>query len=660
LTFEGRHRSKAGHIFPVEINARYFEYDGQGYNLALARGITERKRAEQRVALLSFALDHVGEAVFLIDADARFRYVNEEACRTLRCTRDELLGMTVPETDPDYAMDTWRRRRDEVSLHSSRTFESRHRSKDGRVFPIEVPGGVRSSRPARGLHRRRGRRQERPRHRGRGLPGQAVRGRSADRGPGDARPPAGGLACATPSACATIPPVRRPRSARHLALAVGVLLTAASARTLASSGATDPVAPVLVALAAMLGAAKLGGHLAARLGQPPVLGELCAGLLLGNLDLLGIHALDFVQNDASVDIVARIGIVVLLFEVGLESTVRDMLRVGWASLLVATLGVIAPFALGWGVGALLLPDRGVYVHAFLGATLTATSVGITARVLRDLGQAGTPTARVILGAAVIDDVQGLLVLAVMTALIGAAGAHGGVSWGGIGLTVVKAVAFLAGALALGALVTPRLFRFTARLEGTGVLLVTALVFCFVLASIASVIGLAPIVGAYAAGLILEPVHLRPFTEHGELPLEELIKPVSAFLVPVFFVLMGMRVELRALARPEILGLAGLLIAVAVAGKQVCSLGAFGPGLDRLSIGIGMIPRGEVGLIFANMGLGLSIRGERIVDQATYAAVVLMVIVTTLLAPPALKWSLARSQRHRPGTEAPPRAAAGGG
>ncbi|HEY3354910.1 MAG TPA: cation:proton antiporter [Polyangia bacterium] len=438
--------------------------------------------------------------------------------------------------------------------------------------------------------------------------------------------------------------MRRTLTTRQAAVAVGVALVVAAARALADGGAPpDPVTPVLVGLAIMLGGAKLAGDLAARLGQPPVLGELCVGVLLGNLDLLGVGWLTAIKADAGVDVVARIGIVVLLFEVGLESTVRDMMRVGWVSLAVASIGVVVPFALGWGVGALLLPDHSVYVHAFLGATLTATSVGITARVLRDLGCSTTPTARVILGAAVIDDVQGLLILAVVGGVIGAAATGAGVSWTGIGFVLLKAVLFLVGALALGALVSPRLFGFTARLQGTGVLLTTALVFCFALAAGASFIGLAPIVGAYAAGLILEPVHYRPFADHGERELEELVQPVSALLVPVFFVLMGMRVDLRAFARPEVLGLAGLLIAAAIGGKQACSLAAFGPGLDRLSVGIGMIPRGEVGLIFANIGLGLAVRGERIVDQATYSAVVLMVIVTTLITPPALKWSLARNR-----------------
>jgi Kef-type K+ transport system membrane component KefB len=321
-----------------------------------------------------------------------------------------------------------------------------------------------------------------------------------------------------------------------------------------------------------------------------------------------------------------------------------MLKVGWSSLLVATLGVIAPFALGWGVGAWLLPGHSAYVHAFLGATLCATSVGITARVLQDLGRSSSSEGRIILGAAVIDDVMGLVILSLVTGMIAAANGGGTISAGEIGLILGKATGFLVGALVVGVLLSGRLFRLASRLRAGGVLLATALAMCFGFAWAADAIGLAPIVGAFAAGLILEETHYRSFVDQGEHELEELIHPISSFLVPVFFVLMGMRTDLRAFAEPGLLELATALTVVAILGKQVCSLGVIGRGLDRLSVGIGMIPRGEVGLIFANIGLGLTIAGERVIDQATFSAVVVMVIVTTMVTPPALKWSLGRRQR----------------
>jgi Kef-type K+ transport system membrane component KefB len=409
---------------------------------------------------------------------------------------------------------------------------------------------------------------------------------------------------------------------------------------------TDPVAPVVLALAIILAAAKLMGHLAARLGQPAVLGELLAGVALGSADLAGIGWFQGIERDATIEIFARLGVVILLFEVGLESTVRDMLKVGWPSFFVAILGVVAPFALGWGVGAWLMPDRSVYVHAFLGATLTATSVGITARVLQDLNQSQSPEARIILGAAVIDDVLGLVILAAVGGVIATVNAGGLPSYDAISIVLVKAVVFLVGSLVLGVYLSPRVFGLAARLRGRGVLLATALVFCFTLAYLASVIGLAPIVGAYSAGLILEDTHFRDFADRGEQQLERLVHPISTFLVPVFFVVMGMRVDLSAFARFDVLGMAALLTAAAILGKQLCSLGALGQPLDRLSIGIGMIPRGEVGLIFANIGLGLTVAGQRVIDERTFSAVVVMVIVTTMATPPALKWSLARRSGSR--------------
>lgn len=406
----------------------------------------------------------------------------------------------------------------------------------------------------------------------------------------------------------------------------------------------DPIAPVLLALALILAGAKLGGDVAERLGQPAVLGELVVGIVLGNLDLLGAPWFRAVAADRTIDILARLGVVLLLFEVGLESTVGDMLKVGGRALLVAVLGVVTPWALGWGVGAFLLPDRGPYEHAFLGATLTATSVGITARVLKDLGRSHTPEARIILGAAVIDDVLGLVILAVVASVIAAADVGTGLSYAAVVTVLAKAVVFLCGGLALGVALSPRLFAAVGRLRGGGLLLATGLVFCFIVAYLASAVGLAAIVGAYTAGLVLDEAHWGKLVRHGERRLEELVRPIGSLLVPVFFVLMGMRVELRSFTHLAPLGLAGLLTVAAVAGKQACALGGLGAAVDRVSIGIGMIPRGEVGLIFANLGSSLTLRGVPIIDSEVFSSVVMMVVLTTLLTPPALKWSLARRDR----------------
>lgn len=424
-------------------------------------------------------------------------------------------------------------------------------------------------------------------------------------------------------------------------LPVALCLSASGAAAAPVTNHGDPLAPALLGLAVILLAAKIGGDLAARIGQPPVLGELLAGVVLGNLDLLGVGWAEPWQSAPAVEVLASLGVLMLLFEVGLESTVGDMLKVGVPSMLVAVVGVTIPFVLGWGVGAVMLPQQSAYAHAFLGATLTATSVGITARVFQDLGRSRSLEARVILGAAVIDDVLGLVILAIVSGVIVAADQGTAPSVTDIALVLAKAVVFLVGALVIGLRLSPVLFRLLSALRVRGVLLAAALAFCFALAYLAAVVGLAPIVGAYAAGLILEDAHFRDLADRREHALPDLIHPLSAFLAPVFFVLTGMRVTLDALARTDVLALGILLTMAAVIGKLAAGLGAFGTPLDRLSIGIGMVPRGEVGLIFASIGLTLTVGDERVVDGGLYSAVVMMVLVTTLVTPPALKWSLHR-------------------
>lgn len=425
---------------------------------------------------------------------------------------------------------------------------------------------------------------------------------------------------------------------RLLALALGVATTPSLA---GGSGHGDPAAPVILALAVILVAAKLGGDLAMRINQPAVLGELLMGVVLGNVSLLGVQVFEPIAADAFIDMFSRVGVIILLFEVGLESTVSQMMKVGLSALLVALVGVVTPFALGYGVVRWLLPAQSLYVALFIGATLTATSVGITARVLKDLEKSQTPEARIILGAAVIDDVLGLVILAVVTGIIGAADRGTELAMGDIGLTMLKAVLFLVGSLVIGVWASPRLFHLASLLRARMVLLAFALAFCFGLSWLADFIGLAPIVGAFAAGLILEEVHYRDLQTKEHHTLEGLIHPISYFLVPVFFVLMGMRTNLESFLAPGVLTLAGVLSLVAIAGKLVAGVGALGPGLNRVAIGVGMVPRGEVGLIFASIGSQLTVKGEKVVDANIFSAVVVMVILTTMVTPPVLKWALAR-------------------
>jgi len=408
----------------------------------------------------------------------------------------------------------------------------------------------------------------------------------------------------------------------------------------------NPVVPVLLALVVILAAAKLGGELLERIGQPSVLGELLFGVFLGNAALVGFHGLDFITTNEGIAILAEIGVILLLFEVGLESNIKEMLSVGPSSLLVAILGVVAPFFLGWGLSAWMLPQYDPLVHVFVGATLCATSVGITARVLGDLGKLSARESKVILGAAVIDDVFGLVILAVISGIITATNLGTELELLQVGMIILKAIVFLVGALVIGGWLSPRLFGLASKLRIRGMLLTLSLAFCFSLSYLAKVIELEPIVGAFAAGLILERVHFTSFLERGEHELEELLHPITTFLVPVFFVLTGMKVDLTVLGEREVLGFALLLSLVAIVGKMICALGVLERGLDRISIAVGMVPRGEVGLIFAGIGASLILRGEPVIDRSVFSAVIIMVMITTLMTPPVLKITLARGDRKK--------------
>jgi Kef-type K+ transport system membrane component KefB len=408
-------------------------------------------------------------------------------------------------------------------------------------------------------------------------------------------------------------------------------------------GASGGGAGLLAVIALFLASAKLAGDLFERLALPAVLGELAAGILIGNLDLVGVGGLEPILADPQLAILARLGVIVLLFQVGLESNLRDMARVGAAAFAVACVGVVVPMVLGYGLHAALVPTMSWHGHLFIGAVLAATSVGITARVFKDLGQIGSPTGRVVLGAAVIDDVLGLIVLAVVAGVVTAsATGTGGVGAIDIAIIVGKAFGFLAAAIVLGVAVSRRLYRAASVLKVHGVLLAASLVFCLLVAWLAHLVGLDPIVGAFAAGLVLDETAYRDLATREDKHLEHQLQPIGELLTPVFFVLTGAQVDLGAFANADAIVLAGALTAAAILGKQACSLVAFGPGVHRLSVGLGMIPRGEVGLIFAATGASLRLNGEPVIGPTTYAAIVLMVMVTTMVTPPVLAWSLRRA------------------
>ncbi len=407
--------------------------------------------------------------------------------------------------------------------------------------------------------------------------------------------------------------------------------------TAQASEGHGPSPALWLSLAAILLVAKLGAETALRLKQPPVLGELMAGIILGNLTLFGLDIFAHVPEDTTIEFLAEFGVVLLLFQVGLESTLTEMKKVAPQSGLVAIIGVVMPMGLGYGTSLVLIPTGTTSLHLFIGATLCATSVGITARVLKDLDAMDRVETRVILGAAVIDDVLGLIVLAIVSAI-----AASGEMPDGTGLAIIfgKSFGFLIGALILGAYVMPGFFRASSKLKTPGVLGAISIGLCLLLAGLSAVAGLAAIVGAFAAGLILDEVHVQPFGKKSKHDLSEIVEPIVAVVAPVFFVRTGMLVQLGGTTVDALLLAAGLS-AVAVIGKLVAGLGVRGDAGDKYAVGIGMVPRGEVGLIFANVGMGIVVDDVPLIDQGTYMAVVLMVMVTTVVTPP---WLAARLKK----------------
>ena len=405
--------------------------------------------------------------------------------------------------------------------------------------------------------------------------------------------------------------------------------------------------PTLFALALLFVAAKVGGLVAERFRQPAVLGELLVGISVSALwpAVLGGEGIAFVRSDPTLLFLAQIGVLILLFDVGLEADLRALARVGLSSLLVASIGIVVPIALGWGAAAWLLPTSPTIAHVFVGAALSATSVGITARVLKDLGVTQTREAQIILGAAVLDDVLGLIVLAVVTG-IAIAGAAGLSVWAVAGI-LVRAVLFLGATVVAGHFLSSPIIRLAARTNRPETMLVIGLALCFSLAYAAELIGLADIIGAFAAGLLLDPYGqgVRPRQEAATLG--ELLHPLSNLFVPLFFVLMGIQVHVGSVGTPSAFAFAVVLTFCALVGKAACGLGVQ-RGTNRLAISIGMNPRGEVGLIFAGIGSALIVEGQPLLPQNLFSAIVLMVLVTTLVTPVGLRWAFERRARHARG------------
>jgi Kef-type K+ transport system membrane component KefB len=388
-------------------------------------------------------------------------------------------------------------------------------------------------------------------------------------------------------------------------------------------------------LVVMLGAAKALGALAQRIGQPAVLGELVAGVVLGR-SVLGLV-------DPQTDVwhlFAELGVVILLFEIGLETNLRQLLQVGGAAAVVALVGVALPFAFGYAVCRML--GFATLVAVVAGATLTATSVGITARVLADLHRLQEPESHIILGAAVLDDVIGLVILAVVTGLT----AGKTLTVFGVATTAAIAFGFLGGTLLVGRLVVvPPVIRAMNRIDLPGTPTMLAVMLAFGLAWLASIVGSAMIIGAFAAGLLLRD------TPHAQ-EIERGVAHLGHFFVPLFFVMVGAAVDVGVLNPLEpgnrsTLLIGGLLILGAVVGKFLAGYAPVWFKGNKKVIGVGMIPRGEVGLIFAQTGLA-----SGVFTPPLFSAVTMMVLVTTFMAPPLLKYLLpAGPQTPPPSTPA---------
>jgi len=459
---------------------------------------------------------------------------------------------------------------------------------------------------------------------------------------------------------------------------VGMMLTSIVYANPVSSH-QDPVAPVILGVAGILFFALIGRFSARRLGQPSVLGELLMGVVLGNagyflgfdfIEILRIGPVLFditertlsglpiveatrqllddqsanevisilkstegpvlLQVAHAVDIFSRYGVIFLLFLVGLETSLGELREVGGDSLRVAIIGVVAPFLLGFLILLWLMPQLTLNVDLFVAATLGATSIGISARVLSELNYMKSREARIIIGAAVFDDILGLIILAVVSGII----LTGSIEVTNIITTILLSCLFLALAFGTGPYVLKFTISLLKQLNINEAKLFVSFLFVMLLAWLANAVGLATIIGAFAAGVILHDGYFKYWgDDNNKTIIKDLISPLEAILVPIFFVLMGIQVKLEMFMNLQVVSIAASLIVVAVIGKIVSGLGAISKS-NRLAIGIGMLPRGEVGLIFAAIGKSLGV-----IDDALFAAIVLMVIITTLLAPPLLRWRL---------------------
>ncbi|MBS1837210.1 MAG: cation:proton antiporter [Actinobacteria bacterium] len=383
-------------------------------------------------------------------------------------------------------------------------------------------------------------------------------------------------------------------------------------------------AVLILSLAIVLIAALLAGRAAEAVRVPAVVGEIVAGLVVGPT------LLHLVSPSAELAFLAELGVLVLMCQVGLELETTELRAVGTPAVRVALIGVVVPLVTGWAAGIALGVDGATSL--FLGATLVATSVGVTARTFGDLGTLDSTEARIVLGAAVVDDVLGLLVLSVVLRVA----TDGHVDVVGTLVALVVAVGFLAGSVAIGIRVLPRAFAWIGRRAGDGpVVLVAAMILVLCLSEGAARAGLAALIGALVAGILIARTDQAERVGRG-------LAPIAGLLVPVFFVSVGLDVDLGALGSTRAVVLAGVLLGVGVLGKLLSGAGVGrAPGADRWIVGSGMVPRGEVGLAFAATGLAAGV-----LDEQRYSAVIVVVLATTVIAPVLLRRRLRSHERAK--------------
>lgn len=388
---------------------------------------------------------------------------------------------------------------------------------------------------------------------------------------------------------------------------------------LATGGAID-FGSIFTDLAIILIVAKIAAELCERIRVPAVLGEILAGIIIGP-SMLG-----FIDPSDAIRMLAEVGLIILLAGVGLEMDLTELRKVGRASMLVAIIGVVVPMSSGVLAGTVL--GESFNASLFLGAALAATSVGITARVFADLRALSSTEARIVLGAAITDDVLGLIILTVVTRIV----QQGSVDLADVASTIGIAVGFIAIAGVVGIFVIPRLFAFIGeRAVSPATIGVLAAGLTFGFSAAASGAQLAPIIGAFIAGTALSRT-----PQHDQISRD--FKSLGAIFIPILFLQIGIDTDVTKFFSQHVLSIAAILSVIAVIGKMVAAIGARSANADRLLIGIGMVPRGEVGLIFASIGVAIGV-----FDDELYAVVLLVVLLTTVITPPLLRWRIRHSE-----------------